>query len=351
MPETLNIVSETFAKNIVGGPNKVVLNTIKGLKKTGYPFVINKNIKDYKYNWIHDSAKALIEVGLQKKPAIIGPNLVVLPKDFPSHRPKLQNCLYLLPCQWSVDVWKLVGYNECPLYPWASGIDSDEFEIKRDMALTADNIMVYYKRRDPYLLDKAIEIVKEMGFNPIVVKYGSYGEAEYKIILSQCKFGIWIGISESQGIGLMEALASNLPLIVCDVHSLFESNDKKEYRFPESLRTFKPTSAPYFNKECGIVIDELTKLPISIREMQKDFLNYNPRKFIVENFSLEKKAKDLLVFFDILKQKEPEYFNAPVAIPTGDNFNVSTFTQLIYLNFIFLRKIKTVWRLTKNKFS
>ena len=50
MMETLNIISETYSKKKVSGPNKVIINTIKGLKRIGYPYVLNKDIRKYRYN-------------------------------------------------------------------------------------------------------------------------------------------------------------------------------------------------------------------------------------------------------------------------------------------------------------
>lgn len=344
MEEVLNIISESYCRNLTCGPNKVIVNTLKGLDKIGYPYVINKNIRYFKYNWIHDSVRGLIETGLYKKPALIGPNIVVLPKDLPRFRPVLTNCIYLHPSQWCVDVWKQIGFSECQVRPWPVGIDAADFyKTKRDPS--GKEIMIYYKRRDPLLLDKAISIVKSIGFNPLIIKYGEYNEGQYKQILSKCKFGIWLGISESQGIGLQEAMASGLPLIVCDVNSLFESANEDDYKFPEKLRNFKPTSAPYFEDRCGIIINDFSKLKESIVEMSSNLSFYRPHDFIIDNFSLEKQAMELLSFFDIL---EPWLQNHSAKSSKGKdhgNFQSSFQGRIIYLIFIIILKTKTLFRI------
>lgn len=346
MKEPLNIISDSYDLDKVGGPNKVITNTINGLNKIGYPFEINKDISQFRYNWIHDSVKGLIEVGLHKIPAVIGPNIAVLPKDLPRFRPDLTNCIYLHPSSWSIDVWKKVGFTECALHSWPAGIDIDDFNVSRDED-SNNNVMIYFKRRDVFLLEQAVKKVKNLGLNPIVIRYGDYNEDQYKKVLSSSKFGIWIGVSESQGIGLQEALASGLPLVVCDVNSLFESSSKNDELFPKKLIGFKPTSAPYFDKRCGIIISEFSKLEEAIHEMLKNLTLYNPREYVIENLSLEKQAFELLSVFDILKQKHPGYFSKPFSGDKKGNFKMSFHAQIIYNIFLLSRKTKTFFRYMK----
>ena len=346
MDRTLNIISESFQNQKTGGPNKVIENTLKGLSLIGYPFVLNRDLKDYHYNWIHDSSKGLIEVGLQGIPVVVGPNIAVLPSDLPKFRPPLKNCIYLHPSKWCVEVWKEAGFSECLLKYWPVGIDTRDFFIERHNENDKD-VMIYFKRRDRQLLDRAVSIVKKKGLNPLVVEYGSYTEENYKLILSKSKLGIWLGVSESQGIGLQEALASGLPLIVCDVNSLFESSDINDYKFPEKFRNFKPTSAPYFDKRCGIIINDFLKLEGSLNLMLANISDYKPRDFVIENLSLEKQAKDLLSFFQILEHDNDDYFNRPVSDNKSEYFKPSLHGRIIFLVFLLTRKIKTVIRLIR----
>ncbi len=346
MKEPLNIVSESFKVGKVGGPNKVITNTISGLNKIGYPFEINKDIRHFKYNWIHDSIEGLIEVGINKTPALIGPNIVVLPSDLPSLRPSLVNCIYLSPSQWCIDLWNICGFSECPIQLWPAGINIEDFNLKREVSDRSD-VMIYFKRRDPLLLKQAVSIVNKMGLNPKVIKYGEYTETKYKETLSNSKFGIWIGLSESQGIGLLEALASGLPMIVCNVNSLFESPSKNDQIFPEKLRSFKPSCSPYFDNRCGIIINDISELKDTIYEISSNLSHYNPREYVVENLSIEKQARELLSFFDILKQSHPGYFSKPAFKSKGGDFRISLRGSLINKIFLIMRKTKTVFRIIK----
>jgi hypothetical protein len=333
----------------VGGPNKVILNTIKGLEKIGYPFVINKDIRQFRYNWIHDSMKGLIEVALNRIPAVVGPNLVVLPNDLPRFLPKLSNCIYLYPSQWCIDLWKEIGFSDCPLVSWPAGIDTKEFDITQQITDRSD-VMIYFKKRNPVLLDQAVSTVIRMGLNPRIIRYGDYNEVQYKETLASSRFGIWIGLSESQGIGLQEALASGVPLIVCDVNSLFETGNEGGYKFPEKLREFKPTSVPYFDQRCGIIINDFSRLEDSVTEMLENIPDYNPREYILENLSLEKQALELLSFFDLLDNQQLNVYAKTDSEKLSGKFKSTFFGNIIYIIFLVKRKTRTFFNLSLDRF-
>lgn len=346
MNNTLNIISDSVGWKTYGGPGKVLVNTIKGLEKLNYPYVLNKDPGNFRLNWVHDSVRGLIEVARLKIPAIVGPNIAVLPSNLPAFRPSLSNCVYLHPSQWCVDLWRVLNFNECPLLPWPAGIDSELFKVNRGVECEK-NVMIYFKRRDHALLDIAIAEAERLGYKSLLLKYGDYNEDQFRNVLSNSIFGIWIGISESQGIGLQEALSSGLPLIVCDVNSLFESSDKKDYSFPETLKKFKPTSAPYFDKRCGIIINDISELGSAISYISANLAGFNPEQYIKENLSLEKQAEELLSFFDILKQQDPEYFQLPKNESESIPFRVSLHGKMIYFLFLLRRKARTLHKMIR----
>lgn len=346
MKEPLNIISESYNNNLIGGPNKVLMNTLKGLTLIDYPYVINKDISEYRYNWVHDSVKGLLDIGLFKIPAVIGPNIVILPKELPHFRASLSKCIYLHPSKWCVDLWKEIGFIESKIFSWPAGIDTDRFFQKR----TSDdynNVLIYFKRRNPLLLDRSIEIVKRAGLNPMVIRYGEYNEDQYIRIISTCKFGIWIGVSESQGIGQLEAMSMGLPLIICDVNSLFESNEFSAYKFPVDLQNFKPTSAPYFDNRCGIIINDFGMLEESVNKMVNAFSLFRPREYILENLSLEKQAIELLSFFEVLKEGHQHFFLKHKTFSKIERFKVTIASGLLNNIYLFNRKIITGFKMLK----
>ena len=305
---TINVISTQIDRDITTGPKKVLSNTIKGFDKIDIKYVFNRPIGEYKYNWIHDDQKAIIEAGFIGKPVLVGPNTAVLPRDLPKLRKKLPNgSIYLHPSPWCVEVWRYLGFDEVSLEYWATGIDTDEFG-KVDRA-NKSKILIYFKQRDLKLLEQTREILNSLGLEYTVIHYGYYKESEYKKALEECRFGIWIGCSESQGIGLQEALSTNLPLIVFDAKSIFDtvavdSKNYFAYKFPKTLKQIKATSAPYFDERCGVKIYEMKKLKEAILHMNENIDKFNPRKYIEENLSLEKSAKRLVSFFDKMDIKD-----------------------------------------------
>ncbi len=309
----INIISRQANKERITGPKKVLVNACKGLDKLGVKYVFNEPIANHKYNWIHDDQKAIIEAGFVGRSVLVGPNIAVLPGDLPKLRKKLpQGSIYLHPSRWTIDVWKFLGFNEAKLDFWPVGINLDEFEVFD--RTNFNKVMVYFKQRDLKLLEKTKEILKTLKIDFELIHYGFYKENDYKKALMECKFGIWIGCSESQGIGLEEALATNLPLIVLDATSLFDTvpTDSKNYfayEFPKSLKDIQTTTAPYFDERCGIKIKNISELQDAVTLMRYNLASYNPRAYIEENLTLEKSARWLLGFFEKMDIKETKSYN------------------------------------------
>lgn len=321
-----------------GGPFKVFQNTCKGLDLLGCSYVINMDPRGFEWNWVHDSYAGLYEIALRRIPAVLGPNIIVLPKDFPVIRPRLDHCIYLHPCQWLVDLWKMVGYNESEIAAWPSAIDIDEYDFAN--AKEKRHVMVYFKERDPTLIFRLQDILAKIDIIPEFVHYGYYTQAQYKNVLSRCSFGIWIGRHETQGYALLEALAARVPLIVLDAKKITEAIPAR-YPFPAYCQKIESTSAPYFDDSCGVKIDSLDEIEEVVRRMMVEFSNYNPRQYVIKNFTYEKCAQNLLNFFERLQSRP-----ASVAL-SHKEFSLNGATKLLMkVNSIILRSrrmINSTW--------
>jgi hypothetical protein len=335
MIEKLNILSESYNKGFIGGPQKVINNTLKGLDLIGQPYVLNRDVNAYRWNWVHDSKRALIEIALNKIPAVVGPNLFVLPDEIPPIL-SLNHCIYLVPSQWCIDLWKHLGYSDAAMFSWPVGIDTEQFKQNRTR-VNPKQVLVYFKRRDPSILKYVVKILVSSGYEPKTLIYGSYKEEEFKEILATSLFGVWITISESQGIALEEALASGCPLLVLDVTSLFDAHIGNNFIFPENLRNFRPTSVPYFDDRCGIVFTDISLLGEKIRLLTTNISTYKPTEFITENLSLDAMANKLMGYFKTLNTSNIEIdyknFDKP--------FSMSNRGRIIYGLMLLKRKIGT----------
>jgi hypothetical protein len=298
LDQPINIISRIYAKGKTGGPFKVAANTIKGLRRIDQPFEINRPAFNYKYNWVHDDPLRFIDLTTRGIPFLAGPNIFALPKNFPLFSRGNPGSIYLHPSEWTINFWEYFNYKGCTLKKWAAGIDTDEYcppSSKR-----GNDVLLYFKKRHPSILDQAIALIQSLGYKTQIIRYGYYSESDFKNALSQCSFGVWIGTTESQGIALLEALSTDLPLVVLDSKNILDNNADEIADMPSGVRGFSATTAPYFNDLCGILINDLEKLGDAIVTMQNSPGSYSPRGYILDNFTLEKCAWDLVWLFQEL---------------------------------------------------
>jgi glycosyltransferase involved in cell wall biosynthesis len=291
----INIISNQANAKSISGPMKVFENLKKGLDKIGYPYVINRDLRATSRIWIHDNTAALRFVDDKRARAVIGPNLYVMPSDIPENVIP-SNALYVHPSEWAADLWKEEGFSSCSLSYWPVGIDTDDF-APSGQPVRERKVLVYHKERDPQGLVDILGALHERKLEYRLIIYGQYSEAEYREALSGTSFVIWHGRHESQGIALQEALACDVPMLVCDVASLLEAHCCP-YQFPERLRAFPVTAAPYFDGRCGMVTREPDRFPEALDLFLQELGSYSPREYILDRLSLEKCALDFVSLWE-----------------------------------------------------
>lgn len=289
----INIISTQAKKAHISGPHKVFSNLVKGLEKIDYPFVVNKDLNATKRLYIHDDVEALYYLRKTESKCVVGPNLFILPNEIKKDI-SLEETLYLQPCNWVKKLWEFLGFNVCSIKAWPVGIDTGAFVPRRNEPADA-RIMVYHKERDPKELNMILDYLNSMKLEYNLIYYGKYQESEYRNLLCETSFVIWHGRHESQGIALQEALACNVPILVCDVTKLSQQYNRD---WDKKLDAIRVTSAPYFDGTCGKKITELSDLRNSVEYMFDNLSGFRPREYIRKNLSLEKQAKELVVFWE-----------------------------------------------------
>jgi len=316
----INIISTQAHHSKITGPAKVFRNLVKGLDKIGYPYVINRDLNATKRLWIHDDITALRYMHRSKAYKVVGPNLFVMPSDIPSDI-RFDGTIYLQPCEWVVKLWQAANFTKCPLSSWAVGIDTDEF-APSSLPYSERRVMVYHKERDPQELVCILETLHALKIKYALVLYGRYNEREYKEMLAKTSFIVWHGCHESQGIAFQEAMACDVPILVCDVVSLGQA--KSSYRFSPKMLDFSATAAPYFDSSCGIKISDLCELSNAVQQMVDARDRFHPREFIKQNLSLERQAKALVQMWDAwgltldAGNNEKSIHSHPFSIPVSE---------------------------------
>lgn len=286
----INLISRQASTCGGRGPYKVFRNLVKGLERIGYPFVVNRHPTAAARLWIQDDVQALRYMHKPGVYPVVGPNLFVMPSDV-DPAIDLSGAIYVQPCDWAARVWHQQGFRDCPIASWAVGIDTDVF-APAALASSPRSVLVYHKLRDPQELVMLLEVVRRHGLLPKLVLYGAYDEEEYQRLLSEVCFVVWHGGAESQGIALLEALACDVPVLVCDVQSLRQT--RGGYPFMPDVYDMHVTAAPYFDDRCGIRIRNWSELDDAVVQMVERREAFRPREFVLESLSLEKQAHEFV---------------------------------------------------------
>jgi len=292
----LNIISRSIVSTHSRGPRKVVINLIKGLDEIGYPYVLNAALDVTDTLWIHDDKKAL-ETALSlpgNRSIIAGPNIYTLPSEVPSSVFN-SNTLFIHPAPWVQDFWNTFSPEKINSVVWPVGIDTEVFTPSNE---AKDLVLVYNKQRSSSDVEAVCTALEACGERFAVLNYGHYHEDEYRELLAQAKAMVWVGRSESQGIGLLEALAMNVPVLIWDIAKFGDWTGSGHNHFTDEQLAFTPvTAAPYFDKRCGLRFVE----PVELRDNLDTFLEslntYSPRAYIEAELSLAKQATAFMNLF------------------------------------------------------
>lgn len=335
----INILSNSIMKDTIGGVKKVVANTTKGLCLIEQPFVLNKQIEKYKYNWVHDSVEAMIDIALLKRTALIGPNVMQIPSAFPKLMPSFLGCIYLIHSNWHKQAWdQLSKKNPIPAMIWPAGIDIDSFlPIRAERTLNKRKVLVYFKGRKRDTYDYVLQLLSSLDLDITIIVCGNYVEDQFKKALRENSFCIWVGIPETQGIAMQEAMATGMPIIVLDSRSPFEDTVGKSLKYyPKSIETIISTSAPYFDNTCGLIIDSVAELAGAISAVMTNYERYDPAAYVIRNLSLSKSAQMLIDFFHKL-EIGGNYDNSAL-----ENYRPSLLAKTIYVEYLLKRKFKSL---------
>ena len=294
----INIISRALVSDEVSGPGKVAKNLVRGLELIRYPFVVNKRLDYCSRLWIHDDHDALKRLG-RLPPSIkvvVGPNLFHRTCHIPADV-DLSRAVYLQPSEWAKSFWITFGFDKCPVEVWATGIDTYEF---RPQDSQKKHILIYFKQRFAAELAAVTELLDSKGLKYRIIRYPGYPQEEYKDLLADSRYVIWLGRQESQGIAFQEAMASGVPMLVWDVPNVgyCDMGGSPSVFTSEENSYTNTTSAPYFDERCGIKIMGAAELAAAVELMERNWRKFNPRQYVLENLSLEKKARDLLNIFN-----------------------------------------------------
>ncbi len=156
-------------------------------------------------------------------------------------------------------------------------IDTDYWRTYLEMVMRIKTkVLVYWKTESEAFCETIENSLQKFVFEPVVIKYGAYTANDYKRLVSECVFAVFISASESQGIALAETWAMNIPTLVW--------HKKKIAKYS----VFSP--APYLTEKTGRFwnsLDEFEQLLFSIENLLPTF---SPRDWVLEHMTDEHSA-------------------------------------------------------------
>ena len=270
-----------FNKECKFGPRKVAYNTIKGLQKLGVEYSINKEVFENNAMFHFDSGK--YESLKNKNRTIIGPN--VWPFNSPLTKDKRYHKM-VTPSKWVTDLLvNKLNLSRERILEWPAGIDTDVFNVEKNIKF---DCLIYFKRRQPGDLNHIQQILHNNKQSFVALNCGSYTEHQFLDLLSKCRYSVLVNNTESQGIAVQEIMSTNTPMFVWDVHTWLD--------FPPFI--VPATSVPYWSDECGIKTCNAKEIPDLFNKFISSLDSYHPRKYIVDNLSIDKQSKELLDSFN-----------------------------------------------------
>ena len=262
------------------GPGKVAINLINGLKKIGHSVLENQE---------GDMTGCLAAWSPRFKDlpsnTLVGPNIMVFPTDDVEVWDIFNH--YITPSKWVEDYFKTYELsNKVNMHIWAVGVDTDHFAPRRGVK---SKCLVYHKRGKLENLQDIIFTLDRLEIEYELLSYGSYTEEDLITACSNSLFAILNTDTESQGIAYQEILSMGVPCYVVDKTIWDYDKDKP----------FPATSAPYFDKRCGIKHKNLSRLAEFL-----DCLNgYKPREYILDNLTLEKCASEYVKLLEVSHER------------------------------------------------
>ena len=301
----INILSRISASSAsTGGSLKVFRNLTRGLERIGLPYVVNRSLDSCERIWVHDDVRAVPYLPPDAR-VVLGPNIYTF--DLPT--PQLpERMIFVYPSEWPRRHMQMLGYGAEPSAIWPVGVDVDEFP-PRPIA-SQSKVLLYYKNRPPEALREVEALLHELGIEYRLLRYGSYREDELRAALAGSRYAVWLAGSESQGLAMLETLASGVPVVVYDCTSL-AMNWMVELRVDAEVARLPVTSAPYFDDRCGMKATSMEDLRAALLRMNDAWTTYRPRDFVVEQLSLEKQARALVGLWDRI----PPAADAPMGRP------------------------------------
>lgn len=220
----------------------------------------------------------------KNKMIILGPHFSVFPTPYICNLiSPYNNIFFNTLSDWVANFWKKDIKGNINIIKLPYPVDVKLFNPDNNIE-KSNNAFIYLKFRNISEIVNIHNFLLNNNYNVKIFNYEQkYNEEEYISYLKKCSFGVWVGINESQGFALEEALSLNIPLIVYNVKNM---GKEKGYEHNELYCNTKSTTIPYWDERCGEVFYNEEDFEKTYINFLIKYENYRPREYILENLEV-----------------------------------------------------------------
>jgi len=232
---------------------------------------------------------------ITKPKFIFGPHLSVFPdSDMLSRLISKNNNIYINTLSnWNKNSW--MRYDICKylqLIELPFGVDTTLFNELYPIE-QRQYVVIYFKHRQQEDYNFVYDFLIQKNISSDIIRtfdyFNRYNENEFIQTLHNAKYCIVIDAHESQGFALQEMMSCNVPLLVWNIQSMKDESITNYDDIPA-------TSIPYWDDKCGEVFYNKNELENKFELLQNKLTTYEPRKFILDNLSIETCEKKWIDF-------------------------------------------------------
>lgn len=288
-----------------GGQMRVFLNLCKGLDKIGVKYRVN----DYRYAMRHPEEAVgiigkpfVLDKVKWKNPILFGASVFSHPLSDPNLFNRLPVKRVLVPGEWMTEMCE--PYYGDKVKSWPVGIDTEHW-APDDTVSKAFDFLIYDKVRwehERYAEELIQPIRKSLADRNLSfreIRYGSYKEEDFHELLKQSRAMIFLCEHETQGIAYQQALSMEVPILAWDRGGYWQDPEF----FPDKVKFATVSSVPYWDERCGVRFSNIAEFGEKLQLFTAMLAHngFSPRKYILENLTLEICAEKYLIEITSIK--------------------------------------------------
>jgi len=275
----LTVMTRPVGKNFPWEHKAVMRSLLQGLQKIDIPFNYNPhNITDIGDVVMVVSCEDAVKQAVNFKKNGRIKKLLVGPFFVPHQVNYKEIDLFFVPSEPVIRMCSdmLANFSiRCAV--WYAGIDEKYWMPTIFNYQKSKDVLVYWKNEEEQFCKQVENLLRRYGWNPKRIKYGNYNIQQYKKVLSECSFAVFLSRSESQGMALAEAWAMDIPT--------FPWNPMLLHAFGHSFDYI--SSCPYLTSATGISWKNILDFESILKSLDKLLPTFSPRNWVLENMTDE----------------------------------------------------------------